>query len=241
VSVGSGSNGGGVSISSVGNSGLSYDVSVVVSDNGGTLDPLDDGLAGNGVGDLNGDGLGDMDGGGHLDDSLNVFDDIVGNFVGLLNMDGLVDGVDLLLDLDDGSIDGLGTLEGGGHGNLEVGDGGLQDLGGVSGDVRALAQMNLFGHNGSGFVDGGHISFLGLGEVGGGDGDGGGSGNGSGYGSGVKKGSGMSNTGMSNTGGSGMQERNSGCAKSGGKQGRKNEQGVHFVCFVWPEYFQRCN
>jgi len=241
VGISVGGNGGMVSITGVQELGLSDNVGVVVSDNGCALDSLHNRLAGNGVGHLNGDGLGDMDGGGDLDDSLNVFDDVIGGRVGFLDMDGLVDGVDLLLDLDDGGVDGLGTLQGGGDSDLEVGDGGLQDLGGVSGDVGGLSQVNLFGDDGGGFVDGGHIGFLSLGDVRGGDRDGGGSGNGSG----VKKRSGMSQrSGMGQ--GSGMQERSGhggdvgGGAKSGGKQGR-NKQGVHFVCFVRPEYFQRCN
>merc|ERR1712004_773209 len=173
-----------------------------------------------------------MDGSGHLNDPLDMFDHVIGNIVGLLNRDGLVNGVDLLLDLDNGSIDGLGALQGGGDGDLEIGDGGFQDLGGVSGDVSGLSQVDLFGDDG----------FLGLSQVGSGKRDGGWSGNGSG----VKEGSGVSSMSQrsgksSMSQGSGVQEGGGWGRNSGGKQGRNNEQGVHFVCFVRPEYFQRCN
>merc|ERR1712029_302783 len=97
-------------------SGLGDNVGVVVSDNGSSLDLLDDGVT------LNGSGLGHMDGSGHLNDSLDVLDHIIGDIVGFLNGDGLVDGVDLLLDLDNSGVDGLGALQGGGHGDLEVRD-----------------------------------------------------------------------------------------------------------------------
>ena len=233
-------------------SGLGDNVGVVVSDNGSSLDLLDDGVTLNGSGHFNGNGFGHMDGSGHLNDSLDVLDHIIGDIVGFLNGDGLVNGVDLLLDLDNSGVDGLGALQGGGHGDLEVGDGGFQDLGGVSGDVGGLSQMNLFGDDGSGLVDGSDVGFLSLSHVGGGKRDGGGSGNGSG----MKKRGVSQRSGMHQR--SGIQEGGGRGRKSGGKQGRKNElkndklvifwgiflgayQGVHFVCFVRPEYFQRCN
>ena len=239
-------------------SGLGDNVGVVVSDNGSSLDLLDDGVTLNGSGHFNGNGFGHMDGSGHLNDSLDVLDHIIGDIVGFLNGDGLVNGVDLLLDLDNSGVDGLGALQGGGHGDLEVGDGGFQDLGGVSGDVGGLSQMNLFGDDGSGLVDGSDVGFLSLSHVGGGKRDGGGGGNGSG----MKKRGVSQRGGMSQRSGmhqrSGIQEGGGRGRKSGGKQGRKNElkndklvifwglflgayQGVHFVCFVRPEYFQRCN
>merc|ERR1712122_250299 len=211
-------------------SGLGDNVGVVVSDNGSSLDLLDDGVT------LNGSGH--MDGSGHLNDSLDVLDHIIGDIVGFLNGDGLVNGVDLLLDLDNSGVDGLGALQGGGHGDLEVGDGGFQDLGGVSGDVGGLSQMNLFGDDGSGLVDGSDVGFLSLSHVGGGKRDGGGGSNGSGMKKrGVSQRSGMSQRSSMHQR-SGIQEGGGRGRKSGGKQGRKNEQGVHFVCFVRPEYFQ---
>ena len=239
-------------------SGLGDNVGVVVSDNGSSLDLLDDGVTLNGSGHFNGNGFGHMDGSGHLNDSLDVLDHIIGDIVGFLNGDGLVNGVDLLLDLDNSGVDGLGALQGGGHGDLEVGDGGFQDLGGVSGDVGGLSQMNLFGDDGSGLVDGSDVGFLSLSHVGGGKRDGGGGSNGSGMKKrGVSQRSGMSQRSSMHQR-SGIQEGGGRGRKSGGKQGRKNElkndklvifwgiflvayQGVHFVCFVRPEYFQRCN
>merc|ERR1712156_240294 len=202
-------------------SGLGDNVGVVVSDNGSSLDLLDDGVT--------------LNGSGHFNDSLDVLDHIIGDIVGFLNGDGLVNGVDLLLDLDNSGVDGLGALQGGGHGDLEVGDGGFQDLGGVSGDVGGLSQMNLFGDDGSGLVDGSDVGFLSLSHVGGGKRDGGGGSNGSG----MKKWGVSQRSGMRQR--SGIQEGGGRGRKSGGKQGRKNEQGVHFLCFVRPEYFQRCN
>jgi len=246
VSDGQGSDGSGVmtgiSDRSVMKSGLGDNVGVVMSDNGSSLDLLDNGMTLNRCRYIIGNRFGHMDGSGHLNDPLDMFDHVIGNIVGLLNRDGLVNGVDLLLDLDNGSIDGLGALQGGRDGDLEVGDGGFQDLGGVSGDVSGLSQVDLFGDDGSGFVDGSDVGFLGLSHVGSGKRDGGGSGNGSG----VKEGSGVSS--MSQRSGkssmsqrSGVQEGGGWGRNSGGKQGRNNEQGVHFVCFVRPEYFQRCN
>ena len=81
-------------------SGLGDNVGVVVSDNGSSLDLLDDGVTLNGSGHFNGNGFGHMDGSGHLNDSLDVLDHIIGDIVGFLNGDGLVNGVDLLLDLE---------------------------------------------------------------------------------------------------------------------------------------------
>ena len=71
---------------------------VMVPDNGGALDLVDDGLAGNGIGVRHGDGLGHVVGGGNLNNFLDGFDHVIRDIVGFLHMDGLVDGVDLLLD-----------------------------------------------------------------------------------------------------------------------------------------------
>jgi len=65
----------------------------------------------------------------------------------------------------------LGAFKSGGHGNFEVGDGRLQDLGGVSRDVLGLSQVNLFGDDGFGFVEGGDIGYLGLSDMRSGEGD----------------------------------------------------------------------
>ena len=129
-----------------------------------------DGLA------LDGDWDGDvvrsinMDGSGDLDDLLGVEGSVIGSVVWLLDEDGVLDLVDLLLDLDDGSVDSLGSLQDGGDGDGKVRGGGLEDPGGVAGDKAGLAKVHLLGHHGGGLVHGGHT--LGLG--GGGEGSRGG-------------------------------------------------------------------
>lgn len=75
---------------------------VVVPDNGSSLDFLDDGFTGNGVGVRYGNGFGHMVRSGHFYDFLNMYWDIIGNIVWFLNMYGLVDGVDFFLNFDDG-------------------------------------------------------------------------------------------------------------------------------------------
>ena len=137
--VGSGDAVGGSGSEDGGSDGLD----VVVPDDGSTLDTLDDGLTGDGGGDGVWDGLGDVDGGGDLNDLLNGLDDIVGDIVGPGDLVGLVDDVGLLLDGDDGGVDLGASTEGSGDGNVEVGDGGLQDLSGVAGNVGGLAEVNL--------------------------------------------------------------------------------------------------
>merc|ERR1719315_677458 len=135
------------------NSGV--DVVLGVGDHGGSLGVLHDGLAldGHGVGDVVG-GV-HMDGGGDLDDVLLVDGDIIGD-------------LDLLLD--DGGVVGDGAPEDGGHGDGEVGGGGLQDPGGVPGDEAGLSVVNLLGDHGGGLVHGGHALGLGGGDIGGGGG-----------------------------------------------------------------------
>ena len=54
----------------------------------------------------------------------------------------------------------MGAFKSSGHGNFEVRDGGFQDLGVVSRDVLGLSQVNLFGNDGCGFVEGGHVGVL---------------------------------------------------------------------------------
>lgn len=152
--------------------GLGHDVGVVMPDNGSAVGFLDDGLTLDGVRLGDGVGPGHMDGSGDLDDPLDGFDHVIGHVVGLFNGVGLVDCVDLLLDGDDGSIDGLGALQGGGHGDPEVRNSGLEDLSDVSRDVGGLSQMNLLSDDGGGVVDGGYSGGLLRGLVGGGKADG---------------------------------------------------------------------
>ena len=78
-------------------SGLGDNVGVVVSDNGSSLDLLDDGVTLNGSGHFNGNGFGHMVRGGHFDDFLNMYGNIIRNIVWFLNMYGLVDSVDFFL------------------------------------------------------------------------------------------------------------------------------------------------
>ena len=109
-----------------------------------------------------------MDGGRDFDNLFDMFDNIIRDIVGFFNRDGLVDGVNFLLDGDSSGVSGHGSLQSGGDSDFEVGDGGFQDVGGVARDVRGLSQVNLFGDNGGGLVDGGYVSFFGLGDMRGG-------------------------------------------------------------------------
>jgi len=121
-------------------------VSVVsVLDDGSGAGDLDDVLTLDWVWVWHGVRLGDVHGGGHLDDLLNVLDDVTGDGVWLLHVHGLVDDEGLLLDLDHGWVDLLGALESGWHSNADVWDGWLQDLGGVAGNVGLLAVVHLLG------------------------------------------------------------------------------------------------
>ena len=71
-----------------------------------------------------------------------------------------------LVYLDNGSIDGLGALQGGRDGDLEIGDGGFQNLGGIPRYICGLPKVHLFSDNGLGFVDDSLIGKFLLGEVG---------------------------------------------------------------------------
>jgi len=132
---------------------------------------LDDGLA------LDGDGVGhgirlvNMHGSGHLDDVLLVDRHVIGHLNTSLNIDGLVDGVDLGLSLDNGSVDRLGVPQVGADADGQEGGGGLVDVGGVSGHVAGLAVVHLLGDHRGGLGIGGHTSSLGLGGIGGGQAD----------------------------------------------------------------------
>lgn len=138
-----------------GKDGLSDGLNVVVADDGSSLNVLDDGLAGNGGGDGVWDGPGNVDGGGDLDDLLDWLDDIIGDIVGPGNIVGLVDNVGLLLDGDDGGVDLGGSTESSGDGNVKLGDGWLENLGGVAGNVGGGSKVNLLADLGWGLVDGG--------------------------------------------------------------------------------------
>jgi len=127
-----------------------------------------------------------LDGHGHLDNLLDWLDDVIVDWVWLLDVDGLVDHVVLLLHGDHGGVDLLGALEGGWHGNADVRNGGLQDLGVVAGDVCLLSVVHLLGDLLRCLSDGHNIRALDLGGgVRGGHRDGGGCGQGNGGGHGV--------------------------------------------------------
>ena len=65
----------------------------------------------------------------------------------------------------------MGAFKSSGHGNFEVRDSGFQDLGVISRDVLGLSQVNLFGNDGCGFVEGGHVRVLLDSDMGSGKGD----------------------------------------------------------------------
>jgi len=120
---------------------------------------------------LDGDGDGDvvrsinMDGSWNLNDLLGVEGSVIGGVEWLVDIDWVLNLVDLLLDLDDGSVDSLGSLEDCGHGNGKVGGGGLEDPGGVSGDIVGLSEVDLLGDDRGGLVDGGDSWGLAVGGV----------------------------------------------------------------------------
>jgi len=150
-----------------GNSWGSLDM-MRVGHNWGSLGPLDDWLS------LDGNRVWDvvwsinMDGGGDLDNLLGVERSIIRGIVWLLDLDWGLDIVDLLLDLDDWGVDGLGSLQDSWDGDGEMRGSGLQDSGGVSGDVAGLSQVDLLGDNWGGLVDGGDSLSLVSGGVWGG-------------------------------------------------------------------------
>jgi len=160
--------------STVGNSGGNSDM-VGLSVDSGSEGLLDDGLTGNGDGVGNLIGGIDMDGGWDLNDLFGVDGDIIRNIDATFDIVGFVDGVDLGLLGDDGWVGGDGSTEDGGDSDGEMGGRGLDDACGVAGHIGGLAQVDLFGDNGLGLVDGGHTGSLGLSGVGGGNdrGDGG--------------------------------------------------------------------
>jgi len=147
--------------------------SMRVGHNWGSDGLLDDGLS------LDGNWVWDVvwsvnvDGGWDLDDLLSVEGGVIRSIIWNLDLDWGLNVVNLLLDLDDWGVDGLGSLKDGWDGDGEMGGGGLQDSGGVAGDVVGGSIVDLLGDNWGGLVDGGHALTL----VGGGVGGGGGWGN----------------------------------------------------------------
>jgi hypothetical protein len=152
----------------VGKHGRGYGRVVVVPHNRGTKDLFDDGFTCNGVWVGYGHGLGNMNGHGVLHDLFDGFEYIIGDIVGSCDMLRLVDLMDFFLNCHNGSVVSHGAPQGSRHSNLEIRNGGFQNLGGVPRNISGLAKMDLFGDNGFGFVNGGHIGVFCMGDMGGG-------------------------------------------------------------------------
>jgi hypothetical protein len=144
---------------------------MVVPDNRGTLYSLDDRFTSNGNWVRYRDGFGHMVWGGHFNNFLNRDGDIVGLIVWFFNMDSLVDSVNFFLDFDNRGSNRLGAFKSSGHSNFEVRDGGFQDLCSISGNVLSLSQVNFFGDDGCGFVEGSNVGLFINGDMGGRKGD----------------------------------------------------------------------
>ncbi len=142
-------------ISSMGNDGGSNGLNVVVTDNGSSLNALDDWLTSNWGGNSIWDRLGNMDSGGDLNNLLNWLNDIIGDIIGPGNLIGLVDNMGLLLDSDDGGVDLGGSTESSWDGNVKIWDCWLEDLSGIARDIGGLAQVNLLADLSGCLVDGG--------------------------------------------------------------------------------------
>ena len=128
---------------------------VGVSHHGGSHGLPHDGLALHGHWDGDVVGSVNMDGGGNLNDLLGVEGGVEGGIVRLVDEDGVLDLVNLLHGLDNGGVDSLGSPEDGWDGDGKVRGGGLDDPGGVAGDVVGLAEVDLLGDDRGGLVDGG--------------------------------------------------------------------------------------
>jgi hypothetical protein len=152
---GDGSGGSAIGVSGMGNDGGSDGLNVVVTDDGSSLDTLDDWLTSNWGGDSVWDRLGNMDSGGDLNNLLDWLDDIIGDIVGPGNFVGLVDNVGLLLDSDNGGVDLGGSTKSSWDSNVKIGDCWLEDLSGIAGDVGGLSQVNLLADLSGCLVDGG--------------------------------------------------------------------------------------
>ena len=111
----------------------SSDGSVVgVGDDGSSHGLSHNGLSNNrdGVGD--GIGFVNMNWSGDLNNLFSEDGDIIGYLDTSLNIDGLIDGVDLGLGLDNGGVDGLGSLEDSGHLDGKMGGGRLVNSSGIA-------------------------------------------------------------------------------------------------------------
>merc|ERR1719347_605624 len=100
-----------------------------------------------------------MDGGGDLDNVGGGEGGVIGDGNLTLNRNGSLDIMDLNLAVDDGSIDGLGSLEDGGDLDWEMRGGRLQDSGVVSGDIAGLSIVDLLGDDGLRLVDSGDSGY----------------------------------------------------------------------------------
>ena len=155
-----GGNRGSSNVSSITNgSGSSVDM-VGVSHNRGSDSLLDDGLSLDWGGDSDIVWSINMDGGWDLNDLLGVEGSIIRGINLALNKDWALDIVDLSLCLDNGGIDGLGSLEDSWDSNGKMGGGWLVDLGGISGNIAGLSIVNLLGDNWCGLVNGGDSGSL---------------------------------------------------------------------------------
>merc|ERR1712038_1071529 len=99
-----------------------------------------------------------MDGGWDLNDLLGVEGSIVRGINLALNKDRA-------LDVDNGGVDSLGSLEDSWDSDGKMRGGWLVDLSGVSGHIAGLAEVHLLGDHRGRLVDGGHASTLGGGGV----------------------------------------------------------------------------
>jgi hypothetical protein len=142
----------------VGEDGLGHSLDMVVSDDGLSDDALNNGFALDWGWHWVGNSLGNMDWSWDLNDLLNRLDDIIGDIVRLGDVEVLVDNMEFLLDADDGGIHLGGSSESSGDCHLEVGNGWLEDLSGISRNIGGLAKVDFLGHGGGCLVDGGHWS-----------------------------------------------------------------------------------
>merc|ERR1712128_349294 len=146
------------------NGGGSVDMVGVGHDSRGNRLP-DDGFS------LNGNWVWDvvwsinMDGGWDLNDVHGVEGSIIRGINLALNKDGILDIVDFSLGLDNGSVDGAGSLKDSWDSNGKMGGGWLVDPGGISGHMAGLSKVHLLGDNWGGLVDGGDSSSRGGGGV----------------------------------------------------------------------------
>ena len=91
-----------ISQSGLGNNRGSMGYMMVVPDNGGSLDFLDDGFTSNRDGVRYRDRFGHMVRGGHFNDFFNMDGYVIRNIVWFLNRDSFIDCVDFFLNCDNG-------------------------------------------------------------------------------------------------------------------------------------------